>query len=76
MISDVNLFGMSIDVALVTALVALAVLVPLRRALAAIGAYRWVWHPSLFNLSLFSVVWFALAVATNRFDGELANLIG
>lgn len=76
MISDVNLFGLSINVALVTALVALLALALLRRVLAAIGLYRWIWHPSLFDLALFAVLWFSLAVAASRFDEALAKLVG
>jgi len=76
MITDVNLFGMFVDVALVTALVALAALTVLRRLLAAIGAYRWVWHPALVDLGLFAVLWFALAVVATRFQDFLVHLLG
>lgn len=76
MIADVNLFGVFVDVALVTALVAAAVLTILHRVLVATGAYRWVWHPALFNLALFAVLWLAFAVAATHFQGYLANLFG
>jgi len=76
MIADVNLFGLFFDVALITALVALAALTILRRVLVAAGAYRWIWHPPLFDLALFALLWFALAVGASRFDGVLVNLIG
>jgi len=76
MIADVNLFGMFFDVALVTALVALAALTVLRRVLAAIGAYRWVWHPALVDLGAFAVLWFALAVVATRFQEYLVHLLG
>jgi hypothetical protein len=76
MIAEVNLFGLFFDVALITALVAGAALAILHRLLSAIGAYRWVWHPRLFDLALFALLWFALAIGASRFDGVLVNLIG
>ncbi len=76
MIADINLFGMFIDVALVTALLACAALVTLHRLLAAAGAYRWVWHPPLFDLALFFVLWLASALATAHFQDYLINLLG
>jgi len=76
MIADVNLFGMLFDVALVTALLAVAALVLLRRLLAAIGAYRWVWHPPLVELGLFAVLWFAFAVLVAQLQDRLVCLIG
>jgi len=76
MIADVNLFGMLFDVALITALVALAALSVLRRLLAAVGAYRWVWHPALVDLGVFVLLWFALAVVAARFQDHLVFLLG
>jgi len=76
LISDVNLFGLSVDVALVTAIVAFGLMRLLRSALASFGMYRWVWHPSLFDFALFAVLWFALAIAASQFDNALALLIG
>ena len=76
MIADVNLFGMLFDVALITALGAVAALTLLRRLLAAAGAYRWVWHPALVDLAAFLVLWFALAVLATRFREYLVYLLG
>jgi hypothetical protein len=76
MIADLNLFGVFVDLALVTALAAAAVLAILHRILAAAGAYRWVWHPPLFNLALFAVLWLALVTAATRFQQSLAHLLG
>jgi len=76
MIADVNLFGVFFDVALITALVAVAALTLLRRLLAAAGAYRWVWHPALVDLGAFLVLWFALAVVAARFQDHLVFLLG
>ena len=76
MIADVNLFGVFFDVALITALAAVAALSLLRRLLAAAGAYRWVWHPALVDLGAFLVLWFALAVLATRFREHLVYLLG
>ena len=76
MISDLNVFGLFFDVALITALVAVAALTILRRVLRAAGAYRWVWNPPLVDLALFGVLWLALATAANHFQEYLVNLIG
>ena len=76
MIADINLFGMFFDLALITALVAIAALTILRRLLVAIGAYRWVWHPPLVDLALFGVLWLAFAVAATHFQEYLVNLLG
>jgi hypothetical protein len=35
--------------------------------LAAIGFYRWVWHPALFDLALYALVVWALVTATSSF---------
>ena len=42
---------------LLWALVALAVGAVLRRVLARAGAYRFVWHPALFDLAGFVILW-------------------
>ena len=76
MIADLNLFGVFVDVSLATAVAAAALLLILRRALAAIGAYRWVWHPPLFDLALYALVWLALAVAAHHSQEFLVNLLG
>ncbi|MBU6268982.1 MAG: DUF1656 domain-containing protein [Sphingomonadales bacterium] len=44
----------------VSALVALAATLALHRLLVLVGAYRWVWHPALFDVALFVCVWAAL----------------
>ena len=52
---------------LLWALVALAVGAVLRRLLAMAGAYRFVWHPALFDLALFVIVWASLPALAARF---------
>lgn len=54
---EFNLFGIYISGALLSAMVAGALQFPLRRLLGRLGVYRWVWHRSLFELSLFVILW-------------------
>ena len=76
MIADFNIFGLFIDLALVTALVAAGALLVVRRILVAAGVYRWVWHPPLVDLSLFALLWLAFALAAVHFQDPLAHLLG
>ena len=61
MLADINLFGVFVDVRLATAAVALLLLMPVRRLLGALGAYRVVWHPALVDVALFVLLWGATA---------------
>ena len=61
MLADINVFGVFVDVRLATAAMALLLVVPVRRLLAAVGAYRVVWHPALVDLALFVMLWGASA---------------
>lgn len=54
---EFDLRGVFVSSALVSALIALAALFVLRRLLAALGAYRFVWHPALFDTALFVIIW-------------------
>ncbi|HEY0232284.1 MAG TPA: DUF1656 domain-containing protein [Dokdonella sp.] len=58
-----SLYGIYVPVLL--ALMALAYVLngALRRVLARLGAYRWIWHPALFNLAMYVVVLGALFAA-------------
>ncbi|MDM0001233.1 DUF1656 domain-containing protein [Variovorax sp. J22P240] len=76
MITDLNLFGLFISAGLATALLAASALAVVARVMAATGAYRWVWHPPLFNLALFGVLWLALAMVAAHFQNDLAFLLG
>lgn len=74
--NDINLFGLFVDVGLVTATAAALALLPLRRLLAWAGAYRHVWHPPLVDLALFALLWFGIASLTSHFQDSLAPLLG
>ena len=58
--SDIN--GVFISAVLVSALIALGLSFVIRRLLALIGAYRFIWHPALFDTALFVILW-AVVVA-------------
>jgi len=64
-IGDASLYGLYLPWLLVLCGLGLAVSWALRRLLAAIGFYRWVWHPALFDLALYAlVVWGLTATAS------------
>ncbi|MFC3126188.1 DUF1656 domain-containing protein [Pseudoroseomonas globiformis] len=56
MIAEIDLYGIYLPALLVWALLAVPLTALLRRALARLGAYRWVWHRPLFDLALFVIV--------------------
>lgn len=61
---EVNLFGVQLPWLLLLAGGALACAWAMRRLLAILGAYRWVWHPALFDLALYVLVLYALTYLT------------
>ena len=64
MIGEANVFGVYLPWLLVLATLGLFVTWGLRRLLAAAGAYRWVWHPALFDIALYVLVLLALSSAS------------
>jgi hypothetical protein len=68
MIGEVSLFGLYMPPLLLLMLPALLVSRVLASVLARVGFYRLVWHPALFDLSLFVIVLGSLAFfASNWF---------
>ncbi len=65
MIGDVSLYGLSLPGLLVLCALGFPLAWSLRRLLAAIGFYRWVWHPPLFDIALYALVVWGLASATS-----------
>jgi hypothetical protein len=57
MTGEVSVGGVFLSSVLVTALAALALSFVLRRLLGWAGAYRFVWHPALFDAALFVILW-------------------
>jgi hypothetical protein len=56
MIGEVSLYGLYVPPLLLLALLALVVSRVLNLFLARVGFYRLVWHPALFDFSLFIIV--------------------
>lgn len=61
---EVNFFGVELPWLLLLAGGALPCSWATRRLLATVGAYRWIWHPALFDLSLYVLVLYALVHLT------------
>lgn len=63
MIAEFDIGGILVSSVLVSALVALIVGMVLRRVMVWTGAYRFVWHPALFDTAAFIILWAALIAA-------------
>ncbi|MGA0601216.1 DUF1656 domain-containing protein [Caulobacter sp. KR2-114] len=61
MIGEFDVGGVLLSSVFVTGVIALACAFVLRRLLTWAGAYRLVWHPALFDLALFVILWAAIA---------------
>lgn len=57
MIGEFAIDGVFLSSVLVSAVIALVASFVLRRALSKVGAYRFVWHPALFDTALFVILW-------------------
>ncbi|KFC71485.1 DUF1656 domain-containing protein [Massilia varians] len=68
MIGEVSIYGLYLPPLLLLALAALVVCRILNLALARTGFYRRVWHPALFDFSLFVIVLGALAYLTRNWS--------
>jgi len=66
MIGEVSLYGLYLPPLLLLALAALALCRLLTLVLARTGFYRLVWHPALFDFSLFVIVLGALTYFTRN----------
>jgi len=75
-LAEISLFGILINVGLVSALLAGVLLLLLRKALARMGAYRLVWHPALVDLAFFILLWSAVAFAASALQVRLLSLLG
>jgi hypothetical protein len=56
LIREFDLFGIFVPPLFAYAAAALALWLVLRRVLEAMGAYRFVWHPALFNAALYGLM--------------------
>jgi hypothetical protein len=53
---EISLFGIFVPSILACSIVSYVAMVLVARALRAVGAYRFIWHRSLFNLSMFACI--------------------
>ena len=68
MIGEVSLYGLYLPPLLLLTLAALLISRALNLALARTGFYRLVWHPALFDFSLFVIVLGTLAYLTRNWS--------
>jgi hypothetical protein len=66
MIGESAIEGVFFSAVLVSALIALGLAFVVRRLLAFIGAYRFIWHPALFDTALFVILWAAVVALPVR----------
>ena len=66
MIGEIHILGLYAPTALVSALAAGLLMLGARQGLLRLGAYRRVWHPGLFDLALYVVLWTAAAAGLDH----------
>jgi hypothetical protein len=66
MIGEIHILGLYAPAALVSAIAAGLAMLGVRGALLRVAAYRWVWHPGLFDLAVYIVLWTAAAAALDH----------
>lgn len=67
MTGEFNIGGVFVSSVLVSALIALVLTLGLRRLMVWVGGYRLVWHPALFDVALFVILWALVIVAAPLF---------
>ena len=65
---EVNFFGIFLSPFLALSLLAFLVLVPVRVLLSRLGFYKYVWHRSLFDLSLYMIILLLLVFLARSFS--------
>ncbi len=56
MLANVDVYGFYIAPFAADVVITLVLFVPMRRLLARLGINRYVWHPNLFEIALFSIM--------------------
>ena len=64
MIGQLNVEGLYLPWLMVLAAIAMVALWGVRQVLGALGVYRWVWHPALFDVALYVLLLFGLSQAS------------
>jgi protein-S-isoprenylcysteine O-methyltransferase Ste14 len=73
-IGELHLFGLFAPASLVSAILAGLGILIVRRILAQTGFYRLVWHPGLFDLALYVVLWGGAAILLEHLQSDLLGL--
>ena len=60
--AEIAIHGVLLSSVLVSGLIAFALGFVLRRVLAWAGGYRFIWHPALFDVALFVILWAGVIV--------------
>ena len=68
MIGEASFYGLYLPWLMLLCGVTLGVQWVVHRALGAIGFYRWVWHPALFDMALYLLLLYALSRLTSHFQ--------
>ena len=76
MIADINFFGVFINGALVSGVLALLPLWTLRFVLIATNLYRFAWHPALVDVALFIISWGLVAKLMSAYPAPFTFLLG
>ena len=76
MIAEINVFGVFVNAGLAAALLAGALLLGLRKLLTRTGAYQLAWHPALFDLALFVLLWALVLLVQTALESQLLPLLG
>jgi hypothetical protein len=61
MIGEASFYGLYLPWLMITCGLALVAQWFVRRLLGALGVYRWVWHPALFDIALFVLLLYAIS---------------
>ncbi|TCV96622.1 DUF1656 domain-containing protein [Biostraticola tofi] len=64
MIGEASFYGLYFPWLMLLCLANLALFWLVRRGLVAVGFYRWVWHPALFDIALYFLLLYGLCHAT------------
>ncbi|MDB5777488.1 MAG: hypothetical protein JWP38_3621 [Herbaspirillum sp.] len=63
MIGAINMFGVFVDAALFSAILAAILHLACRPLLMRVGFYTWVWHRSLVDLAIYVLLWGVVSAA-------------
>jgi hypothetical protein len=66
MIGEIHILGLYAPAPLVSVIAAGLLIILVRQIFLRVGVYRHVWHPGLFDLALFVILWTATSALTDH----------